>query len=272
MDDAEDPGDDHRSGRRPGGPPSADRVRLELETFAELIRDLARKDSLLNAVPFLLGRLGDLCRLLFDYEVRAAERLLPVEDPTEREARRIIREAEERKREMMEEWGEAWRPDRTDAGQSDDDPGPQQPRFHWFFRDESASLAGSLHIEIHRDGRRDTTLTVFEAGRLFPGWAPISRDQRGISFGFVGGGPTWMEPTDSLVVSLEVTEALEGVGSHRKGVFPKGRYRATASYGRLTGLPDFGLLGRNRQPTAFVSCWRSKWDSTSPKNEGGQAR
>lgn len=121
MDDAEEPRDDDRSGRRPGGPPSAERVRLELETFADLIRELARKDSLLSAVPFLLGRLGDLRRLLFDYEVRATERLLPVEDPTEREARRIIRDAEERKREMTDEWGASWRPD-ADPGSDDANP------------------------------------------------------------------------------------------------------------------------------------------------------
>jgi len=89
-------------------------VRFELERFAELIQDLAGKDALLHAVPFLLGRLGDLRRLLFDYEVRVTERLLPVEDPDEREARRIIREAEERKRAMMEEWEGPWTPDDPD--------------------------------------------------------------------------------------------------------------------------------------------------------------
>jgi len=115
MDDADEPlEDDHRERER-SGPPSEDRVRLELGLFAELIQDLARKDALLSAVPFLLGRLGDLRRLLFDYEVRGTERLLPIEDPDEREARRIIREVEERTREMRQEWGESWKPDDPDA-------------------------------------------------------------------------------------------------------------------------------------------------------------
>ena len=118
----------------------------------------------------------------------------------------------------------------------------QRPRFHWFFRDESASLAGSLHIEIHRDGGRDTTLTVFEAGRLFPGWAPISRDQRGIYFGFVGGGPTWMEPTDSLVVSLEVTEALEG-RFPSEGSIPEGP------------LPRHGIVWSSDRASRFRPAW-----------------
>ena len=116
MLDANEPRDEDRTGGRRAGPPTGDEVRFELERFSELIQDLAGKDALLQAVPFLLGRLGDLRRLLFDYEVRVTERLLPVEDPSEREARRIIREAEERKRAMTEEWEGPWTP-----GDSDED-------------------------------------------------------------------------------------------------------------------------------------------------------
>jgi hypothetical protein len=146
----------------------------------------------------------------------------------------------------------------------------EQPRFHWYFQDESAFLAGSLKIEIHRDSRRDTTLTVFEAGHFAPGWAPINRDQRGIYFGFVGGESIWTEPADSLVVTLEVTHDLQGIGAYRKGVLSAGRYQAVASYGRLTGHPDFGLLGRHREPTAFVSCWRSQWPLQVTEDRGWQ--
>lgn len=64
------------------GPPSEDRVRLELVLFAELIRSLEKESRLGAELPFILSRLGDLRRLLFDYEVRATERLLPIEDPT----------------------------------------------------------------------------------------------------------------------------------------------------------------------------------------------
>ncbi|MGB5303002.1 MAG: hypothetical protein WBO43_10165 [Gemmatimonadota bacterium] len=93
------------------GPPSEDRVRLELVLFAELIQRLESESRLAEALPFVLRRLGDLRRLLFDYEVRATERLLPIEDPDEREARRLAREAEERRRQMLDEWEEPWTPE-----------------------------------------------------------------------------------------------------------------------------------------------------------------
>lgn len=107
-------GESGRGEARRGGPPSEDRVRLELVLFAELIRRLESDGRLTEALPFVLGRLGDLRRLLFDYEVRATERLLPIEDPAERAARDLIREIEERHRRMTEEWGEGWTPDDED--------------------------------------------------------------------------------------------------------------------------------------------------------------
>ena len=106
MSDPPEPGE----GRDPG-PPSAERVRLELVLFADLILRLEKENRLTDALPFVLRRLGDLRQLLFDYEVRATERLLPVEDPHEREARRVIREVEERAKEMTDGWGEPWTPD-----------------------------------------------------------------------------------------------------------------------------------------------------------------
>jgi len=105
RDEPEEPSNEERS-----GPPSEDRVRLELILFAEFIQTLAEEDRLLDAVPFLLGRLGELRRVLFDYEVRGTERLLPIEDPDEREARRLLRKIEESKREMLEELGKGWAP------------------------------------------------------------------------------------------------------------------------------------------------------------------
>jgi hypothetical protein len=74
-----------RDEKRRAGPPSEDRVRLELVLFADLIQRLENENRLTEALPFVLRRLGDLRRLLFDYEVRATERLLPIEDPDERE-------------------------------------------------------------------------------------------------------------------------------------------------------------------------------------------
>lgn len=105
------PDEDQRS-----GPPSEDRVRLELVLFAELIQRLDESGSLVEAVPLLLSRLGDLRRVLFDYEVRGTERLLPIEDPREREARRILRQIEESKREMLEDLEKGWEPDGEDEG------------------------------------------------------------------------------------------------------------------------------------------------------------
>jgi hypothetical protein len=113
-DSSDDSNDDSNDDSDRDGPPSEDRVRLELVLFADLVRRLDESGSLLKAVPFLLGRLGDIRRVLFDYEVRSTERLLPIEDPREREARRILREIEERKREMLDEWGEGWTPDDGD--------------------------------------------------------------------------------------------------------------------------------------------------------------
>jgi len=105
---------DDREEERRDGPPTEERVRLELVLFADLIQRLEKEGRLADALPFVLHRLGDLRRLLFDYEVRATERLLPVEDPNEREARRIIREVEESVRRSTEEWGKPWTPDPDD--------------------------------------------------------------------------------------------------------------------------------------------------------------
>ena len=88
--------ENNREEERRAGPPSEDRVRLELVLFADLIQRLEKENRLTEALPFVLHRLGDLRRLLFDYEVRATERLLPIEDPDERELRRIAREMEGR--------------------------------------------------------------------------------------------------------------------------------------------------------------------------------
>jgi len=83
--------------------PEESRVRRALLGFSELVQRLEREGRLTRATPLLLGRLGDLRRLLFDFEVRFTERLLPIEDPVERESRRIVREALERDRELFEE-------------------------------------------------------------------------------------------------------------------------------------------------------------------------
>jgi hypothetical protein len=96
-------------------PPDEEKVRLALRTFGDLVSRLDEEERLLDAVPLLLARLGDLRQMLFSYEVLVTERLLPTDDPVERESRDIVRRAREREREMLEEWERGWT--------GDDDPG-----------------------------------------------------------------------------------------------------------------------------------------------------
>jgi hypothetical protein len=94
---------------------------------------------------------------------------------------------------------------------------------------------------------------------MAPGWSPISRDERGIYFGFISDEKIWTEAGDSVVVTLVVTEDLEGIGAYRRGILREGRYRSVASHSLLTGHPDFGLVRRDGEPRAYIGCWRSKW-------------
>lgn len=94
--------------REPEGkePPTEAQVRSALVRFGELIRRLDQEDRLLRSLPFLMGRMGDIRRLLFAYEVRVTERLLPSESAEERESRRIVQDAIQRELDMMDEWKE----------------------------------------------------------------------------------------------------------------------------------------------------------------------
>lgn len=94
--------------------PTAQQVRSALLRFGELVRRLDEDGRLLRALPLLMGRLGDIRRLLFEYEVRVTERLLPVEDPVERESKRIVREASEREQEILDDWRSGWDPEELD--------------------------------------------------------------------------------------------------------------------------------------------------------------
>lgn len=100
--------------RRGESAPTGDEVRSSLLRFGELVRRLDEEGRLLRALPLLLGRLGELRRVLFEYEVRVTERLLPLEDPAERESRRIVREAIEREEDVPEDWKPGWSPDEPD--------------------------------------------------------------------------------------------------------------------------------------------------------------
>lgn len=98
--------------------PDGEKVRRVLLNFAELVQRLDDEGRLLRALPLLLTRLGDVRALLFDFEVRHTERLMPVEDPEEREARRIVREARERMEELADEWEDDGSPEPDDEGGS----------------------------------------------------------------------------------------------------------------------------------------------------------
>lgn len=86
-------------------PPTEREVRAALMAFADLLRRLDRDERLTRNLPLIMGRLGDLRRMLFEYEVRVTERLLPTEDPIERESRRIVREALENEDDAKRDWG-----------------------------------------------------------------------------------------------------------------------------------------------------------------------
>lgn len=94
-------------------PPAPDRrdVRRALLGLSELIQRLEEEGKLLRATPYLLGKLGDLRRLLFAYEVRTTGRLEPTDDPVERQSRQVVQEAIERYEEMIGEWSEGWTPE-----------------------------------------------------------------------------------------------------------------------------------------------------------------
>ncbi len=79
-------------------------MRAALVAFAELVKRLDENERLSGNLPLIMGRLGDLRRMLFEYEVRVTERLLPSEDPAERESRRIVREAREDEEDVKRKW------------------------------------------------------------------------------------------------------------------------------------------------------------------------
>lgn len=109
-----------REGREGRKPPTDAEVRAALVAFTDLVRRLDADERLLRALPFLMGRLGDLRRMLFEYEVRVTERLLPSEDPRERESRRIVLEAREREEGLADEWYDGgWTPEKESDSEGD---------------------------------------------------------------------------------------------------------------------------------------------------------
>ncbi len=85
-------------------------LRRMLRSFAERIFELERSDRLLQHVPELLRRLGDLRSELFHYEVRST-----YDTPEIAEHRRLVEEARQQREFLTEpEDDEPWRnPDRA---------------------------------------------------------------------------------------------------------------------------------------------------------------
>lgn len=89
-----------------------DRLREELVSFARLILLLERKDALVDRSASVLRLLGDLRRMVFAWEVRATDHrgpprarrpgALPARADEDASAR-IVREAVERGRELLNE-------------------------------------------------------------------------------------------------------------------------------------------------------------------------
>lgn len=146
------------------------------------------------------------------------------------------------------------------------------PRFHWQFASEEALLAGELEIEIVRHEGEDTVLTVFRDGEMGDGWRAMESD-RGegeVYFGFIFDGRVPTHADDSVIVRLDAVEDLHGMGRWYTAVLPAGTYEAVSSYGILTGYPTVAaVLGTERDdPTAYISCWRSRWPLQVTEHRG----
>lgn len=115
-----------------------DSLKGDLTAFARLILRLEKDDRLLEAAPEVQRLLGDLRQKLFAYEVRAARHLEREKgegrdaddsegadevDPSVRESLRVVREALERERDALEEWGGSG----DDGPHSDDRHGEGPP-------------------------------------------------------------------------------------------------------------------------------------------------
>lgn len=90
-------------------------LRADLVELARLILELDREGGLLTSVAELQNLIGDLRRKLFAFEIRSTSRLPSVEkeestagqetvDPQLEESLRVVREALERREEMIQDW------------------------------------------------------------------------------------------------------------------------------------------------------------------------
>ena len=92
---------------------SDDQLREELVSFARLILLLDRKGALLDRSASVLRLLGDLRRMVFAWEVRVTNREGPprprrpgaVRPGQEGPSDRVVREALDRERELLDELG-----------------------------------------------------------------------------------------------------------------------------------------------------------------------
>lgn len=147
-------------------------------------------------------------------------------------------------------------------------------RYHWTFLDRRAFLSGELTLRILNISRdRDTTLVIFQHGKIAEGWKMIG-DERGDSsfyFGFSTKRRFATAVGDSLIVTLTATEDLRGHGPHSQGTLAAGTWVATGTYSGLYGgtlNPFRDIVRAGGPPRAFLECWDTSWVLTNASDTG----
>ncbi len=147
-------------------------------------------------------------------------------------------------------------------------------RFHWRFLDSRAFLSGELTLRIVNAGRdRDQTVVVFRNGNITEGWQMIGDrpNDPTFYFGLSTGQRFATAVGDSVIVTLTVTEDLQGRGPYSQGTLTAGTWIATGTYtslygGTLNPLRDLMRVGK--PPMAFLTCWDITWALRDASDEG----
>jgi hypothetical protein len=93
-----------------------DELRAQLLRLARLIRAMEKRDVLLQKTASILKLLGELRQMIFAYEVRVTKNLVPsdadvVSDAAVEDSLRIVNEALDRERELLNELRDSFSPD-----------------------------------------------------------------------------------------------------------------------------------------------------------------
>lgn len=147
-------------------------------------------------------------------------------------------------------------------------------RFHWIFLDRRAFLSGELTLRIvNADRNRDQTLVIFRNGKITEGWEMIGDVPRDSSFyfGFSTERRIATAVGDSVIVTLTVTEDLQGRGPYSHGTLVTGTWVATGTYSALYGgtlNPFRDLVRAGDPPIALLTCWDTAWVLRNASDEG----